>query len=407
MSLDFTTLLWSLPLVFVLGWFASRFDIRQLRLENRRQPKAYFKGLNFLLNEQQDQAIDAFIEAVQHDPDTSELHFALGNLFRKRGEYERAVRVHEHLLSRADLSSAERDRAQHALAQDYVKAGLLDRAEDALAKLESTAFETQARLARLTIFERLRDWPAAAEISTKLQAAGQGDFSARMAHYLCEQALQVAKAGAGQTTQALNATTPIAANSAATDAAAAQASARALLAHAIEAAPQAARARLALAHSYSQAGEHQAAYRALEPLFAQSHSATALAAKPLGEAAAASGLQADAYALLKASYAKSASIDVLDAIVQLETTSSEQARAHYIHHLEREPSLAVATRWLAGEKLEHEQFHPLVQKALDKAVKPLLRYRCAACGFEAQAYFWQCPGCQAWDSFPTRRVDEL
>ena len=69
----------------------------------RQSPKAYYKGLNFLLNEQHDKAIDAFIEAVQQDPDTSELHFALGNLFRRRGEYERAVRVHEHLLGRADL----------------------------------------------------------------------------------------------------------------------------------------------------------------------------------------------------------------------------------------------------------------------------------------------------------------
>jgi lipopolysaccharide biosynthesis regulator YciM len=73
-------------------------------LKTSRHPKAYFKGLTFLLNEQQDQAIDAFIEAVQSDPDTSELHFALGNLFRRRGEYERAVRVHQHLLSRGDLS---------------------------------------------------------------------------------------------------------------------------------------------------------------------------------------------------------------------------------------------------------------------------------------------------------------
>jgi lipopolysaccharide biosynthesis regulator YciM len=120
-------------------------DLRQLRIENRQAPKAYFKGLNFLLNEQQDQAIDAFIEAVQNDPDTSELHFALGNLFRRRGEYDRAVRVHEHLLSRGDLSRADRDRAQHALALDFLKAGLLDRAEEALRKLEGTAFETRPR----------------------------------------------------------------------------------------------------------------------------------------------------------------------------------------------------------------------------------------------------------------------
>ena len=107
MEFDISWILLGLPLAFVLGWLASRFDLHQLRAENRRAPKAYFKGLNFLLNEQQDQAIDAFIEAVQNDPDTSELHFALGNLFRRRGEYDRAVRVHEHLLSRGDLSRAD------------------------------------------------------------------------------------------------------------------------------------------------------------------------------------------------------------------------------------------------------------------------------------------------------------
>ena len=136
MDFDLSWLLLGLPLAFVLGWLASRFDLRQLRLENRQAPKAYFRGLNFLLNEQQDQAIDAFIEAVQNDPDTSELHFALGNLFRRRGEYERAVRVHEHLLSRGDLSRADRHRAQHALALDFLKAGLLDRAEEALDRLQ-------------------------------------------------------------------------------------------------------------------------------------------------------------------------------------------------------------------------------------------------------------------------------
>src|SRR6476646_3700708 len=189
MDFDLSWVFWGLPIAFVLGWLASRLDLRQLRIENRLAPKAYFKGLNFLLNEQQDQAIDAFIQAVQNDPDTSELHFALGNLFRRRGEYERAVRVHEHLLSRGDLSREERDRAQHALALDFLKAGLLDRAEEALRKLEGTAYESQANLALLAIYERSRDYAQAAEVARKLDAAGSGgQFAGRLAHYLCEQA---------------------------------------------------------------------------------------------------------------------------------------------------------------------------------------------------------------------------
>jgi lipopolysaccharide biosynthesis regulator YciM len=188
MELDLIWILIGLPAAFGLGWLASRLDLRQLRIDNRQAPRAYFKGLNFLLNEQQDKAIDAFIEAVQNDPDTSELHFALGNLFRRRGEYERAVRVHEHLLSRGDLSTADRQRAQNALAKDYVKAGLLDRAEDALKKLEGTSFEGQARLARLAIYERSREWPQAREVAEQLELSGEVSFSVRKAHYLCEQA---------------------------------------------------------------------------------------------------------------------------------------------------------------------------------------------------------------------------
>ena len=194
MEFNLTWILLGLPVAFVLGWLASRWDLRQVRADNRQAPKAYFKGLNFLLNEQQDKAIDAFIEAVQNDPDTTELHFALGNLFRRRGEYNRAVRVHEHLLSRADLSHPDRDRAQHALAQDFLKAGLLDRAEEALNRLEGTQYEAEARLSLLAIYERSRDWTQAAAIVRKMQAAAQGDFSTRLAHYLCEDAqAQVAR----------------------------------------------------------------------------------------------------------------------------------------------------------------------------------------------------------------------
>ncbi len=113
-EVNLTWLLVLPALGFAVGWLASRFDMRQVKREEKDSPRAYYKGLNLLLNEQQDKAIDAFIEAVQNDPDTTELHFALGNLFRRRGEFERSVRVHQHLLSRADLNRTDRDRAQHA-----------------------------------------------------------------------------------------------------------------------------------------------------------------------------------------------------------------------------------------------------------------------------------------------------
>ena len=114
--------------------------------------------------------------------------------------------------------------------------------------------------------------------------------------------------------------------------------------------------------------------------------------------------------LLQASYAQTPSLDLLDAIVVLDASRpqpGQSSRDWYVRHLEREPSLVAAAKWIAGEKLEQEQFHPQVQRALDQAVKPLTRYRCTACGFEAKQYFWHCPGCQAWDSYPVRRVEEL
>ena len=388
MEFDLVWILLGLPLVFMLGWGASRLDLRQLRAQNRDAPKAYFKGLNFLLNEQQDQAIDAFIEAVQNDPDTSELHFALGNLFRRRGEYDRAVRVHEHLLSRGDLSGADRDRAQHALALDYLKAGLLDRAEDALARLEGTAFEGQARLARLAIFERSRDWPQAAEVARKMHAAGQGDFSTRQAHYLCEQAQSERTAG----------------NSSA---------AIARLEQALGAAPQAARPHIELARLAQQAGDTARALALLRALGEQAPSALPLAAALLTEIARESGRETEVLALLHAHYAQAPSLDVLDAIVALSERAGAapadqgESRMWYLRHLEHEPSLVAAAKWLAGERLEHEEFHPQIQAALDTAARPLMRYRCAACGFEARQHFWHCPGCQAWDSYPAQRVEEL
>ncbi|WP_114972994.1 lipopolysaccharide assembly protein LapB [Rhodoferax ferrireducens] len=385
MDFDLSWILLGLPFAFVLGWVASRLDLRQLRIENHQAPKAYFKGLNFLLNEQQDQAIDAFIEAVQNDPDTSELHFALGNLFRRRGEYERAVRVHEHLLSRGDLSLADRQRAQHALALDYLKAGLLDRAEAALLKLEGTPFEAQARLALLANYERSRDWTQAAQIAQKLAHANQGSFSGRLAHYLCEQA---ASCIANQEPeQALS-----------------------LLQESIETAPDAPRPRIDLAKLLNSQGKPGEAYAALQKSLESSPAATPLIAGPFAEYALASGHSFEALELLKTNYDLAPSLDVLDAIVALEATvqgPSPSARDWYVRHLEREPSLVAAAKWIAGEKLEHEQFHPQVQRALDHAVKPLTRYRCAACGFEAKQHFWHCPGCQAWDSYPTRRVEEL
>ena len=157
------------PVLFALGWLAARFDIRQMLRETRSLPDSYFRGLNFLLNEQPDRAIDAFVEVAKLDPETTELHFALGSLFRRRGEMERAIRVHQSLLSRSDLPAAEREHAQHELAQDFLKAGMLDRAESGFEQLKDTRYALPALRSLIRIFESEHDWPRAIEAVKTLQ----------------------------------------------------------------------------------------------------------------------------------------------------------------------------------------------------------------------------------------------
>jgi lipopolysaccharide biosynthesis regulator YciM len=386
MDFDFQWLLLGLPVAFAFGWMASRLDVRQWKRELHDSPKAYFKGLNLLLNEQQDKAIDAFIEAVQHDPDTSDLHFALGNLFRRRGEYERAVRVHQHLLNRADLAAAERDRAQHGLAQDYMKAGLFDRAEDAWKALEGTAFDTEARLALLALHERSRDWRAAIDDALKLErSSGTGSYASRIGHYWCELALEA-------------------------DAKGHPADADAALRKARDAAPQAARPLVLAGERERAAGRHADALQCWRLLLAAHPAVFALVARDFAASALAAGESARALEELQDLYRRSPSLDVLLAIGTLHPDPAAQ-HERLAAHLAQHPGLSAASELLRLRTAERgtagDDDERSIASAIARAARPLQRYRCAACGFEAQNYFWQCPGCLNWDSYPAQRLEDL
>ena len=402
MEFDLQWLLIGLPVAFALGWMASRFDLKQLKREREDAPRAYFKGLNLLLNEQQDKAIDAFILAVQSDPDTTELHFALGNLFRRRGEFERAVRVHQHLLGRSDLKAGERDRAQRALAQDYMKAGLFDRAEAAWHALEGSSFDGEARLALLSLYERSRDWQAAAKIARQLEAAGTGSFASRIAHYECELAE-------------------------AADAAGLPADAEAALQRARLAAPKAPRPLLLAGHRLLRAGQaaravqawdtlreqHPAAFLLVAPDYARAALAvsSASAASAAGDAQAAHVAHAAAHTAhdaLTAALQQLPALELVQALEALEAPDDPARLPRLLALLKLQPNLSGAQRLLelSPEALTPEAWD-LLRAAVKRSVGPLQRYRCAACGFEAQHYFWQCPGCLSWDSYPTQKLDAL
>ena len=384
MEFDLYWLLLAFPIAFLMGWMASRLDLRQSHREERAAPQAYFKGLNLLLNEQQDKAIDAFIEAVQHDPDTSDLHFALGNLFRRRGEYERAIRVHQHLLSRADLKRDERERAQHALAQDFMKAGLLDRAEAAFKALEGTVFTTDAQLALLSLHERSRDWHAAIDKGARLETAGTGSFSQRTAHHWCEVAHEAdARSQPDEAEQALL--------------------------NARKAAPQAARPLVMQGQRLTRQGKHAQAMRIWDELMLIQPQSFALVAMDYAKTAQLCGERDAALDKLKGLYQQVPTVDVLHALNALQPDASERRQA-LMTHMTAQPSLSAAQgliqeRLNAHTSLDEPEIERL-QQALTIAAKPLQRYRCAACGFESQHYFWQCPGCQGWDTYPPRRLED-
>src|SRR5918912_3171483 len=185
MEFEFWWLL-GFPLFFAFGWLAARIDIKQLLSESRSLPLSYFKGLNFLLNEQPDKAIEAFIEVVKVDPQTIELHFALGNLFRRRGEIERAIRMHQNLVERPDLREDQKRAALFELAQDYLKAGLLDRAEELFAKLENTPHAEAALKFLLEIYQQEKEWQKAIAVAEKLEAVTGRSHQKEIANFYCE-----------------------------------------------------------------------------------------------------------------------------------------------------------------------------------------------------------------------------
>lgn len=391
MDFDLAPAWWllALPVAFALGWIGSRLDVRQWQREQRDARRAYDKGLNLLLSEQHDKAIDAFIAAVQRDPESFDLHFALGSMFRRRGEYERAVRVHQYLLGRADLPKAERHRAQHALAQDYMKAGLFDRAEAAFRALADTPFATEARHALLDLHERAREWSAAIQVARELEATGVGSYASRIAHYHCELAIERDAAGDrdGADTQ---------------------------LAAALAAAPNDARPLVLAGERAAARGDHDEALRAWNLLASARPGDVDLVASRYAQSARAAGREAEALERLEALYAAQPTMPRLEAILAL---APGDARDRLAAHLADRPTLAAAAALIAADAAAASQAPatgarallpeaPALSAALKRAGRPLHRYRCAACGFEAEHYFWQCPGCLGWDTYPPIRLED-
>jgi len=414
------------PLLFALGWIAARVDFRQMLSETRSLPNSYFKGLNFLLNEEPDRAIDAFVEVAKLDPETTELHFALGSLFRRRGEMERAIRVHQSLLSRSDLPQADREAAQHELAQDFLKAGMLDRAEQAFESVLDTRYAVPAVRALIRIYESEHDWPRAIEAVKRLRALVDEPVP-QLVHYHCEMALAAMTARPGDPAAAEAALD--AADNAARELRKDNGSAASEVRIAIL------RARLA-AMQGSPEGERKYLTSVLDiaPSYASLVAADVLESyRKLGQAP--EGLE-----LLREHYGRHPSLDVfnvvfreirgqqghrpawafardalraqpsmlgLDRLLEVELASGETRPREYSALAEQVAGQAGHATPLAVLEIAAGADFSLLRSIIHRHTQRLDRYACQVCGFEARNFYWQCPGCNSWETYQPRRLEEI
>ncbi|MET0321453.1 MAG: lipopolysaccharide assembly protein LapB [Duganella sp.] len=377
-----------IPVFFGLGWLAARVDIHQLMAESRTLPRGYFKGLNLLLNDQPDKAIDAFIEIVRLDPESADMHFALGNLFRRRGETERAIRVHQNLLARPDLPQEQKEHAEYELGIDYLKAGLLDRAEETFNRLINGQYGAQARRQLLEIFQREKEWPRAIESAIGLQESGAGSRQKEIAQFYCEMAqdalvhLHVDEA-------------------------------MALLDKSLAADRNNVRATLLTGDAQLAQGDVEGALMTWRRVEQISVPHTALVAQRMMDGYRKVGRPQEGVNLLKSYLEQASSIDLLEVVYKevMELHGVAEAKELVLHELRRTPTLLGLDRLLEARLVDAPASVvselSMVKNLVHGYTQKLARYQCSHCGFKARQFYWQCPGCSRWETYPPRRTEEL
>ena len=375
------------PFFFGMGWLAARIDIKQLVDESSVLPRSYFQGLNFLLNEQQDKAIDAFIEVVKVDPQTVELHFALGSLFRRRGEVDRALRMHLNLVERADLDNEKRQQALFELAQDYLKAGILDRAEAIFKDLQESPYDKSALDFLLELYQKEKEWLKAIDVTQRLSAISGEPHGKEAAFFYCELAA----------TEIARQHTEIA---------------RAHLERALEVQPQAVRATMMLGDMEITVHNHTHAIEIWKGIEQQNPQYLPLVAERLLMAYQQTG-RIDAGILVLQDYlAKYPSLDLMNVLFSaiLQRDGAEAAYVLVRDELQRNPTLLGLDKLLEARLLESDDGRradvEMVKKLVYQRTRTLAMYRCSSCGFKARQFYWHCPACHGWETYSPRRSEE-
>ena len=373
-------------LLAAAGWAMGRFGERDD--EDAPQPLNidYLKGLNFLLNEQTDQALEHFLEMVRVDDKTIETHFALGNLFRRRGEVDRAIRIHQNIIARPDLAADARDQALYSLAKDYLHAGLLDRAEKLFARLaQSSRYQVQALERLCRIYEQEKEWSKAIESGQTLETLSGRSLALQIAHYYCE----LADAAAAAKDYSL---------------------ARQYVKKAQSGRPRTMRGALTRAHIARETNDFKTAIRLYQRIIEEHTYLISEALPEIVATYASEGSMEGLDQVLKSMLAKSPEMSPLVAYTAIVnniggTPVIDECVENYI--LE-EPTLAEFVDLhelvnVAGSS--HEAALEKVRRALSKLASATPRYQCRECGFSSQRLLWQCPSCRNWETQrPASRV---
>ena len=373
-------------LLAAAGWAMGRFGERD---EEDAPPPLnidYLKGLNFLLNEQTDQALEHFLQMVRVDDKTIETHFALGSLFRRRGEVDRAIRIHQNIIARPDLASEQRDQALYSLAKDYFAAGLLDRAESLFARLsQGSRYQVQALERLCRIYEQEREWEKAVDAGQRLEILSGRSLALQIAHYYCE----CAESAAAQKDFA---------------------SAREYVKKAQAGRPRTMRGALTRAHIARDTGDNKTALKLYHRIIDEN---TYLIAEALPEIVSIykrENATAELESALKALLAKNpetssliaytAIVNNLDGIAVIDECVKQ--------YMLNEPTLGefVELQQLSeGDKGSNDVALAKVRSALCKLAATTPRYQCQECGFSSQRLLWQCPSCRNWETQrPASRV---
>ncbi|MDR1012535.1 MAG: lipopolysaccharide assembly protein LapB [Coxiellaceae bacterium] len=371
-----------LPIAALSGWFAGWHYKRSVEIKSEGNfiPPGYFLGLNYLINDQPDKAVDVFIKMLQINTDTIETHLALGNLFRRRGEVDRAIRIHQNLIARPQLTQKQHLQALLELAQDYLRAGVFDRAERLFLEIINFGGDINLSLNSLiNIYQQQKDWRKAIAAAKKLEFISSATMHTAIAHYYCE------LADYAKLNNELS-------------------NAYAYLNDALNADINCARANIMLGNLYFTEDKYEQAIKVFRMVYQQDAEYVAEIIDLLGKCYQCVGRETEYINCLDSWIAEKPRIYYVLAMTDyLLTTKGDLTALNYLScQLPKCLSLRGLERMLSlyinyvDDNMKDQLL--LLKEFITKllANKPI--YRCIHCGFAGKNLYWQCPSCRCWNS---------